>query len=290
MSTPDYIDTLRPKLSERILFPPGRINSRRLAQIVNGKTILVTGASYGIGAKLAEMLSHYRVTLILIARTTERLELIQTTFQNQPAVTHVFSTDLRNESSVNELLKELIGRGIEIDILINNAGKSIYRTLMDSLDRYNDVKRSTATNYTGPVQLILGLLPGVIKRKGNIINVSTVSILLPHTVGWSAYHSSKAAFDDWLKCVEPELKSKSVSVSRVYLPLVRTRMSMSNEKNHRRAAMSATAAATVILNCLVYKKRRYQPWCVGIPVFLDTVFPDLWYRMQVLRINRKSRA
>lgn len=285
MSAPKIVGREKAKLAERILFPVHPLNSGRLASQVNGKTILITGASFGIGARLAEILSNYKVTLVLVARTTERLEFLK---NNLPVTTHIFSTDLRNESSVNSLLKELIHRGIEVDIVISNAGKSIYRNLMDSLHRFHDIKRSSATNYTGPIQLLLGLLPGIIKRKGHIINVSTVSVLLPHTTGWSAYHSSKGAFDDWLLCIEPELKNQEVSVSHVYLPLVRTRMSMVNQKNDRRAAMTATGAATVILNCLVYKRRKYQPWIVGIPVFLDTLFPNLWYCMQVQRLKKKN--
>jgi short-subunit dehydrogenase len=136
------------------------------------------------------------------------------------------------------------------------------------------------------VQLFLGILPGLMEKKGIVVNVSTVSLFLPHTAGWSAYHSSKAAFDHWLRCAEPEMKAAGVSLCQVYLPLVRTRMSMIVEQNHKRPAMSAAKAADAILHSIIRRRRKYHPWCIAIPRFLDILVPNLWYRLQLRRLKK----
>jgi len=285
---PDYEDHSRQTLLEKLLFPARSTSIENRAKAVSGKTILITGASYGIGAAVAEALSGYMVTLILVARTREKLEELQQHWQNKPCTIHIFCADLREESQINELLQNFTTRQIEIDIFINNAGKSINRGLDNSIDRYTDTRRCSATNYTGPVQLLLGILPGLIARKGQIVNVSAQNVLLPPTAGWSAYQSSKVALDQWMRCMEPELRVKKVAVCSVYLPLVRTRMSMVNQSNHKRPAMSKAKAVTIILNRLVNKKRKYRPWWTGIIVFSSVLFPNLWYRLQVRHLKKKA--
>ncbi|MBL7746780.1 MAG: SDR family NAD(P)-dependent oxidoreductase [Chitinophagaceae bacterium] len=285
---PDYEDHNRQTLLEKLLFPAPGASTEDLVKAVSGKTILITGASYGIGAAVAEALSSYKVTLILVARTRQKLEELQQRCLDKPCSIHIFCADLREESQIIELLHNLTTRQIEVDIFINNAGKSIHRGLDNSIDRYTDTRRCSATNYTGPVQLLLGILPGLVARKGQIVNVSAQNVLLPPTAGWSAYQSSKVAFDQWLRCMEPELRVKKVAVSSVYLPVVRTRMSMVNEINHKRPAMSKAKAVTIILNRLVNKKRKYRPWWTGIIVFSAVLFPNLWYRLQVRHLKKKA--
>ena len=288
LSTPDYDDDNRQSLAERLLFPVKHVNKKRLSETVSDKTILITGASYGIGALLATTLSNYKVTLVLVARTAERLEQLKVDFANNPCTTHIFITDLRDESQINILLQNLSTLQLSIDIFINNAGKSIYRGLEASLSRFHDTKRCAATNYTGPVQLLLGNLQGIKKRKGHIINVSALNVLLPPTAGWSAYQSSKTAFDQWLRCMEPELRSSQVLVSTAYLPLVRTRMSMVNEKKHHQPAMSKAKAVHVLLRLITTRKRKYKPWWLGLPVFFNTLFPGLWYHLQVRNLKKND--
>ena len=277
----DYHDDNRQTLLENLLFPVRRISKKKIAQSVIGKTVLITGATYGIGTIIADTLSQFETTLILIGRTTERLEEIRQQFAGRPCKTVTFNTDLRDGEQVEGLLASLNKQQLFPDIFINNAGKSINRGLNSTLGRYHDVQRCSATNFTGPVQLLLGILPELIEKKGHILNVSTLTVMLPHTAGWSAYHASKAAFDDWLKCMEPELRKQQVMVSAAYLPLVRTRMSMVNEKNHKKPAMSKAKAAYAVLNCLAYRKRKYRPWWIGVTLFFNALFPNLWYRIQV---------
>ncbi len=283
----DYPDDDRQSRWERLLFPVRMLNEKKLAAAIGHKTILITGASYGIGAALARLCSNYPTKLILVARTGERLHTLAEECKAGPATITCFAADLREEEEINRLLEFLQRENIHTDIFISNAGKSIYRKLEDSLDRFHDTKRCAATNYTGPVQLLLGLLPGITKRKGHIVNVSAVNVLLPPAVGWSAYQSSKTAFDQWLRCAEPELKAKGLSISSIYLPLVRTRMSMVNKNKYRQPAMSKEKAVRLIARYIIHKKRKYTPWWLGMVTSAAGLFPDLYYRMQ-LRKQKKS--
>ncbi|HWR33581.1 MAG TPA: SDR family NAD(P)-dependent oxidoreductase [Chitinophagaceae bacterium] len=288
LSIPDYDDNNRQSLPERMLFPVRSVNKKKLAEEVTGKTILITGASYGIGALLATILSNYKVTLVLIARTAERLEQLKNDFAYKACTAHIVTTDLRDELQIIKLLQNLSSLQLKIDIFINNAGKSIYRGLEASLDRFHDTKRCAATNYTGPVQLLLGILPGIKEKKGHIINVSALNVLLPPTFGWSAYQSSKAAFDQWLRCMEPELRYGGIYVSTAYLPLVRTRMSMVNENKHQQPAMSKVKAVNSILRLIINKKRKYKPWWLGLPVLLNTLIPGWWYQIQLRNLKKRD--
>lgn len=284
----DYHDDGHQSLTEKILFPVSSLQPERIARHLKNKTILITGASYGIGSLIAETLSHHQVTLILVARTEERLLQLQEQFKDRACKIFIFSADLRTEEQISALLQYLIKQSIVIDIFINNAGKSIQRGLAASMDRFTDTQRCSATNYTGPVQVLLGFLPGMIKQRGHIVNVSALNVLLPPTAGWSAYQSSKSAFDQWLRCMEPELKVAGVTVSHIYLPLVRTRMSMVNDYNRKRLAMSNSKAAQLIINCIITKKRICRPWWTGMVLFSTAIFPNLWYRLQVQHLkNRK---
>jgi short-subunit dehydrogenase len=290
MSTSGFTDTdNKQSLIEQFLFPAKKINVKSLAEAITGKTILITGATAGIGEALALLLSDYNTTLILTGRNEEKLKLMQEELKSKPCTVLSFTADLREEIQIETLLQQLNNKNIEVDIFINNAGKSIYRGLAETLNRYHDIKRSAATNFTGPIQLLLGLLPSILKKEGQIINVSTLTVLLPHTHGWSAYYASKAAFDDWLKCMEPELKANKVSVSSIYLPLVRTGMSMINKNNHKKAAMTKKKAVSILVNYLIARKRKYRPWWIGFVLFPQFVLPNLWYAMQVRKLKRINK-
>lgn len=285
----DYEDDNRQSLLEKILFPVRNINEKRLKERVSNKTILITGASYGIGAALTSILAEYAVTLLLVARTEERLAALKKSIADKACTVKIYVADLRDEKEISNLLELWKNENIKVDILISNAGKSIYRKLWNSLDRFHDTQRCAATNYTGPVQLLLGLLNGMLQKEVHIINISAINVLLPPAVGWSAYQSSKVAFDQWLKCSEAELKAENISVSCIYLPLVRTRMSMVNENKHKQPAMSKLKAAKLITNYIIKRKRRYTPWWLGVVRLFAFIFPGMLYRIQLRQIKKAGR-
>jgi len=285
----DYEDNNRQSMLENILFPVRNINEKRLQKRVENKTILITGASYGIGAAMVPILAECAVTLLLVARTEERLAALKKSIDDKACNVKIYAADLRDENEISNLLELWKNENINVDIIINNAGKSIYRKLWNSLDRFHDTQRCSATNYIGPVQLILGVLNGLLQKEAHIINVSAINVLLPPAVGWSAYQSSKVAFDQWLRCSEAELKAENISVSSIYLPLVRTRMSMVNKNKHSQPAMSKQKAARLITNYIVKRKRTYTPWWFGVVRLFAFIFPGMLYRIQLRQIKKAGR-
>jgi len=285
----DYEDNNRQSMLENILFPVRNINEKRLQERVENKTILITGASYGIGAAMVPILAECAVTLLLVARTEERLAALKKSIDDKACNVKIYAADLRDENEISNLLELWKNENINVDIIINNAGKSIYRKLWNSLDRFHDTQRCSATNYIGPVQLILGVLNGLLQKEAHIINVSAINVLLPPAVGWSAYQSSKVAFDQWLRCSEAELKAENISVSSIYLPLVRTRMSMVNKNKHSQPAMSKQKAARLITNYIVKRKRTYTPWWFGVVRLFAFIFPGMLYRIQLRQIKKADK-
>lgn len=162
---------------ETILFPPKSVSVEKLKSNVTGKTVVITGATYGIGEGLVKFLSNFDCKLILIARTKEKLEDLKNELSTHKAKVEIYNCDLRDEDSVQQLIQSL-NKEATIDIFVNNAGKSIRRSVWESTDRFHDYQRTNSTNYLGSVQLLLGILPMIKESKGQLINVSAINVLM----------------------------------------------------------------------------------------------------------------
>lgn len=247
-------------LLESILFPPSLFNERKLNRQLEGKTVLITGASSGIGEQLAYLLADIKVHLILVARREEKLTAMKGVIEKKAAQVSVFSADLRNEEEREALCRFLHTLPEGLDIVVSNAGHSIKRSIFQSLDRYHDFKRTMDINYSAPVQLLLSLIPLLEQKEGHIINVSTVNVLLHPMPKWAAYQASKAAFDTWFLSVAPELNMNGISTTSIYLPLVRTPMIMGTTSYQKLPAMSPQHVARIIGKTLYTHKITYKPW------------------------------
>jgi short-subunit dehydrogenase len=258
-------------LIEHLLFPPTRVNRSKLTEEVKGKTVLITGASYGIGESLAYALSKSGANLILIARTAEKLEAVKTEIEANGGKAIIFPVDLTKTEQIEDLLNELQKIPNGIDIFVNNAGKSIRRPLMESLDRFHDFTRTMNLNYFAPVRLALGLIPVLRKNHGQIVNISAVNVTLLPAPYWAAYQASKTAFDQWFRCAAPELEAAGIRTSSIYLPLVRTRMIEPTADYKNAPAMSPEHVAWIICRAL-YTKKSFAPWWLFFAQFGSVVF------------------
>lgn len=292
MIGPELTDLInRPStIAEQILYWHRDLNLNRLEKSVQHKNILITGASRGIGAAMVQYLAQFNVSLYLVARDTVALNHLVESYSHLPAKIYIFTLDLRNEIQVAEFIQSLAQQHIEIDILIHNAGKSIYRNVLNSLDRLHDSKRCMDLNFTAAVQLTLGLLPGIIKKRGCIVNVSALNVLLPPTAGWSAYQASKTALDQWLRCAEPEFKIQNVRLRHIYLPLVRTQMSMVNAAKIKQPSMHQNEAARIILSSLYRTKRTYKPYWAFIPIALSNSLAGIWNQIQIHNLSKNNKV
>jgi len=247
-----------------LFFPLLWYDRRRLRAVLAGRTVCITGASYGIGESLALLLADAGARLVLIARTADKLEQVQQQVRERGGQAEIFACDLTDSAAVQQLLQQLSELPGGIDILISNAGKSIRRSLFDSVDRFHDFTRTAALNYLAPVQLVLGLTPLLLSSGGQVINVSAINVLLIPPPKWSAYQASKAAFDQWFRSIGPELNSRGVATTSIYLPLVRTRMIEPTAHYRRHPAMQPEQVACVICRAIVSRRRSYKPWWMPV--------------------------
>lgn len=245
-------------LLEFLLFPPVSFDPERLRRSLQGKTVLITGATYGIGEALALCLADFPVRLLLVARTVEKLAALKKQIEAKGASAEVFVCDLYQEEAVSKLCLELKKQNIAV--FVSNAGKSIKRSIWDSLDRQHDFTRTIAINYLSPVQICLTILPQLAQNQGQIINVSALNVQLPPAPHWAAYQASKTAFEQWLLSVAPELSGNGIVCTNVYLPLVRTRMIAPTEQYKNAAAMQPQAAARILAASLYKRQKSYAPW------------------------------
>lgn len=265
----------------RILFPSFSTSSKQLEKELFNKTVLITGASFGIGRLLAEKLAFKNTQLILLGRTTEELELACKTIKKNGGNAYYISGDLRKESTINEVFDFLKSKNLEVDIFVNNAGKSIRRSIYQSLDRFHDFTRTMSLNYYAPVELGLKLLPEISRRNGQIINISSFIVLLPAMPFWSAYQASKCAFNTWLKSIQPELNKNGVTCSNVYLPLVKTRMIAPTKKFDKVPTMEPTQAMEIIAKSMVKKDYNFKPWWIGLTKLTFKLFGNTYNKRMV---------
>ncbi|WP_246066830.1 SDR family NAD(P)-dependent oxidoreductase [Paenibacillus koleovorans] len=248
-------------LIERLLFPPTTINENKLLRCLEGKTVLITGASSGIGEQLAYTLADAKAHLILTARREDKLLAVKREIEKrQAAQVSVYRADLREEAEREGLLEFIRRQPHAIDIVVSNAGHSIQRSIYDSLDRFHDFTRTMAINYFAPVHLLLSLIPLLERNQGHIVNVSTINALMPPFPSWAAYQASKAAFDVWFRSVSPELNRRGILTTTFYLPLVRTPMIVPTAEYRRMPAMSPQHVARLIGRSFYTRRKAFKPW------------------------------
>ena len=223
------------------------------------RTVLVTGASSGIGRATAIALGRAGAHVVGLARRTAALTELERQLAAAGASSTMVCCDLREPDQVEQALAMLAR--LDLDTVVSNAGLSIHRPVADSIAR-DDLRRSAGTNLLGPAQLITGLLPGLLARgRGQVINIGSVSALVP-TAGWAAYAATKAGFDAWLRALAGELRGTGVVVTSIHLPLVRTPMVAAGRPT--RWALTVDQAASVVLAAAVRQPRALAPWWARI--------------------------
>ncbi|WP_203333575.1 SDR family NAD(P)-dependent oxidoreductase [Planococcus beigongshangi] len=257
---------------EKILYISSPFNPKKLKNELDGKTVLITGASSGIGREFAYLLAGTTAHLILVARREGDMRIMKEEIEKGSASVMVFPADLRNEKELAKLLELLHGLPDGLDVIVSNAGISINRPIEKSLDRYHDFTRTMALNYFAPVQLMLSLIPLLEKKNGHIVNISTINALLLPVPHWAAYQASKTAFDTWLRSAEPELKNRNISTTSIYLPLVRTPMIEPTTAYRKAPAMSPVHVAEIIGEALYSKRKVYKPWWLIFGQLASVVF------------------
>ncbi len=234
----------------------GGILAGSLSGSVKGKTVLITGASSGIGASAARQIGAAGGTILLVARTREKLEEVAEEVIDAGGRAHVHPADLTDPDDVDRMANEVLESYGQVDILVNNAGKSIRRSVDRSYDRFHDYQRTMQLNYFAPVKLILDLLPTMRDRRaGHIINISTIGLQV-NTPRFAAYLASKAALDAFSRSIGPEIIGDGVHVTTIYMPLVRTPMIAPTRVYDRLPTLSPEQAADMICEAIRKRPKR----------------------------------
>jgi NAD(P)-dependent dehydrogenase (short-subunit alcohol dehydrogenase family) len=274
------------KAGDRLANPARVSDPDKLRGAVSGKTVLITGASYGIGEASARSLAAAGATVLVVARSEERLCDLAASINAGGGRAFAYPADLTDESAVTTLTKQITEQHDPLDIVVSNAGKSLRRSLHHQYDRPHDFQRTIDINYMGPVRLLLGLLPAMRENgSGHIVNVSSVGVRVVPGPQWGAYQASKGAFDRWLRSVAPELHADGVDVTSVYFALVRTRMIAPTPILGRLPGLSPDQAADAIAKAVIERPRTNEPPWV-LPAELASVLlagpadyaARLWHR------------
>lgn len=230
----------------------------RLPKQVKGKTVMITGASSGIGFTTAKKLAAAGAKLILVARGEENLKTAQSAMQGLGAEAHIYPTDLVSMEAIDELVEKVIAEHGWVDILVNNAGRSIRRAVFESLDRFHDYERTMQLNYFGAIRLIMGLLPSMDERgRGQVINISSIGCLT-NVPRFSAYVASKSALDAFTRCLSAEVKHKNIELTTIYMPLVRTPMIAPTKLYDYVPTLTPDQAGDMVVEAIVDKPKAIK--------------------------------
>lgn len=259
---------------ERHLDPDLHIEGS-LRRMVHERVVLITGGSSGIGKATAFKVAQAGATTVIVARDGERLESAKREGAAKGLQLLTYAADLTDERQCAELAAQVMKNHGGVDILINNAGRSIRRSIENSYDRLHDFERTMAVNYFGALRLTMTLLPSMAKRdRGHVINISSIGVLTnaPH---FSAYVASKAALEAWTRCAASEFLDRGVEFTTINMPLVRTPMIAPTKLYKHVPALSPQEAADLVVEAITRKPVRIATRLGIFGQVLHTVTPHV---------------
>jgi len=197
---------------------------RTLKEALGARHVMITGASSGIGRAAALKIAAAGGVPLLVARNVEQLEEVRAEIVAAGGTAYVYAADISDMESIEDLLDRVLADHRNVDMLVNNAGRSIRRSIALSYDRFHDFERTIQLNYFGAIKLIIGLLPHMRERgSGHVVNVSSIGVQT-NPPRFSAYVASKAALDAFTRVVASETIGDGVTFTTIHMPLVRTPM------------------------------------------------------------------
>jgi short-subunit dehydrogenase len=246
-----------------------------LADAVKDRIVLITGASSGIGHAVALMIGSAGGTVLLVARGEEKLRATAEEVRDAGGTAYVHPCDLTDLEAIDELVKDVIAQHGRVDVLVNNAGRSIRRSLALSYDRFHDYQRTMQLNYFAPVRLMLGLLPGMRERGfGHVINISSVGVQT-RAPRFAAYIASKSALDALSDSWQAETHDQNVRFTTVFMPLVRTPMIAPTKLYDKFPALTPEEAAGVVGEAITDRPRRITSPFGRVAFFADAFSPEI---------------
>jgi NAD(P)-dependent dehydrogenase (short-subunit alcohol dehydrogenase family) len=234
---------------------PDLFKDRSFEHAVNGRTVIITGASSGIGQAAALKVAAAGGIPLLVARGAEKLEETKKQIEDAGGTAYVYTADLSDLDAIEDVLARILADHPAVDMLVNNAGRSIRRSVEQSYDRFHDYERTIQLNYLGAIKMITGLLPHMRERGfGHIVNVSSIGAQT-NPPRFSAYVASKAALDAFTRVVGSEVVGDGVTFTTIHMPLVRTPMIAPTKIYDSFPTISPEEAADLICEALRAKPK-----------------------------------
>jgi len=229
---------------------------RSLSGHVRDKVVLITGGSSGIGKATAIMMGEAGARVIIVARKEDELLQAKKEIEAVGGTAFAYTCDLADYDAADKLCKKVLKEHGAVDVLVNNAGRSIRRSIALSYDRFHDFERTMQLNYFGSLKMILGLLPTMAERRsGHIINISSIGVLT-NAPRFSAYVASKAALDSFSRCAAAEFNDAGVTFTTINMPLVRTPMIAPTKIYESVPTITPQDAADMVKQAVIYRPQR----------------------------------
>jgi thioester reductase-like protein/short-subunit dehydrogenase involved in D-alanine esterification of teichoic acids len=244
-----------------------------------GKHVIITGASSGIGRAAAIAVAERGARVFALARNAEALDELVAEIREAGGQAHAFTCDVTDSTSVEHTVKDILGQFGHVDYLVNNAGRSIRRSVIASTDRLHDYERVMAVNYFGAVRMVLALLPHWRERRfGHVVNVSSAGVQARNPK-YSSYLPTKAALDAFADVVSTETLSDHITFTNIHMPLVRTPMITPSRRLNPVPPISAEHAAAMVVRGLVEKPARIDTPLGTLADFGNYLTPKLSRRV-----------
>jgi NAD(P)-dependent dehydrogenase (short-subunit alcohol dehydrogenase family) len=240
---------------ERHLDPDLHID-RSLRGTVGGKVVLITGGSSGIGLAAAHKFAEAGAITLICGRDQNKLDVACAEAKARGYAFVAYAVDIAEQEACEEFVQQVIQQYGGVDFLINNAGRSIRRAIESSYDRFHDYERTMQLNYFGSLRVTTGFLPSMVaKRKGHVVNISSIGVLT-NAPRFSAYVASKAALDAWTRCASSEFADQGISFTTINMPLVRTPMIAPTNIYNNVPTLAPEEAADMIAQACIFKPVR----------------------------------
>ena len=249
--------------------------ARNLRAAVTGKSVLVTGGSSGIGRATALQLAEAGAKVIIVARDPAKLAQVRADAGERGWQLTTYACDLANSAECERFLTRLRTEHGHVDILINNAGRSIRRAIDNTYGRMHDYERLMQINYFAAVRVTLGLLPAMVERGGGtVVMVSSIGVLT-NAARFAGYNASKAALEAFARCAAGEYNSRGVRFSIVNLPLVRTPMVAPTRIFEHFPLIEPERAAEMVCSAIVHRPERLATRLGVLAQFVELLMPAL---------------
>jgi NAD(P)-dependent dehydrogenase (short-subunit alcohol dehydrogenase family) len=240
---------------ERHLDPDLHVD-RSLRGAVEGKVVLVTGGSSGIGLAAAHKFAEAGAITVICGRDADKLDEACREAQARGYAFVACPADLSDLADCDRLAQLLLQEHGGVDFLVNNAGRSIRRAIESSYDRFHDFERTMQLNYFGALRITMGLLPSMVARgRGHVVNISSIGVLT-NAPRFSAYVASKAALDAWTRCAASEYQDQGITFTTINMPLVRTPMIAPTRIYNNVPTLSPEEAADLVVQACIEKPVR----------------------------------